>query len=152
MLLDFFWLVNSNRIYCIFLHYIIGLQNITTVTIELRFVFWSFVSPSFLSLVSSVTDSYSYSLSHLLALFLHWFECNALTTGVTDILAYFQNNVCWLRGYLIILKLLAGIEMVARPVTFEIVDNEAAVTFGVTFEMVFVANAFPITENNETYK
>lgn len=28
-----------------------------------------------------------------------------------------------------ILKLLAGIEMVARPVTFDIVANEAAVTF-----------------------
>lgn len=36
--------------------------------------------------------------------------------------------------------------MVARPVTFEIVANEAAVTFGVTFEMAFVAKLLPTTE------
>lgn len=42
-----------------------------------------------------------------------------------------------------ILKLLAGIWMVARPVTFEMVDNEAAATFGVTlFGMV---TALPTT-------
>lgn len=62
-------------------------------------------------------------------------------------LAYSQNNVCWLRGYLIILKLLAGIEMVARPVTFEMVANDAAVTFGATlFDMTFGPIELPTTE------
>lgn len=48
-----------------------------------------------------------------------------------------------------ILKLLAGIEIVARPVTFEMVANEAAVTFGVTlFDMVFSPwIALPTTGN-----
>lgn len=36
-------------------------------------------------------------------------------------------------------------EMVARPVTFDMVANEAAVTFGPTFEMAFVAIVFPTT-------
>lgn len=44
-----------------------------------------------------------------------------------------------------ILKLFAGIEIVARPVTFDMVANDAAVTFGVTFEMTFGAIAFPTT-------
>lgn len=56
------------------------------------------------------------------------------------------QNVCWFRGYLIILKLLAGIEIVARPVTFDMVAKEAAVTFGVIFEMAFVATVFATTK------
>lgn len=44
-----------------------------------------------------------------------------------------------------ILKLLAGIEMVARPVTFEMVANEAAFTlFDVAFGPWIV---LPTTEN-----
>lgn len=34
-----------------------------------------------------------------------------------------------------ILKLFAGIEMVARPVTLDIVASEAAVAFGIMFAM-----------------
>lgn len=63
-------------------------------------------------------------------------------------IAYFQN-VCWFRGYLIILKLFAGMEIVAKPVTFDMVANEAAVTFGDTFEMAFVAIVFPTTETSK---
>lgn len=45
-----------------------------------------------------------------------------------------------------ILKLLAGIEMVASPVTFDMVANEAAVTFGATFDIAFDAIVLPTTE------
>lgn len=45
-----------------------------------------------------------------------------------------------------ILKLLAGIEMVASPVTFDMVANEAAVTFGVTFEIAFDGIVLPTTK------
>lgn len=75
----------------------------------------------------------------------------AAAVVAVDAAAYSQNNVCWLRGYLIILKLLAGIEMVARPVTFEMVANDAAVTFGVTlFAMAFGPMALPTTVKKGT--
>lgn len=45
-----------------------------------------------------------------------------------------------------ILKLLAGIEMVARPVTFDIVANEAAVTF------VFAIPGIKFKQKEKPYK
>lgn len=71
---------------------------------------------------------------------------NVVVVATVELLAYFQN-VCWLRGYLIILKLFAGIEIVAKPVTFDMVANDAAVTFGCTFEITFVGIVLPTTVN-----
>lgn len=79
-----------------------------------------------------------------------WFWPGTVVLPV-EALTYFQNKVCWLRGYLIILKLFAGIEMVARPVTFEMVANEAAVTFGVMFDTAFVGTVFPTTKIYNKY-